>query len=214
VDDAIAAITTAANHSKIDPQKIFVLGHSLGGYACPLIAKIAGLEKLRGLVLLAANARNLADMMLEQVTYIHSLNTCVDEKALENLRTAVTNVHDPSLSESFPKDQLLNISPKYWLFLRKYDPIKTAQSIEQPMLVLTAGRDYQVTNSDLEMWKEVKDDVRVTYKEYPGLNHLMMPCDPSVRNKRATPSEYNNQGNVDEEVIIDITKWVNTVVLT
>ena len=33
---------------------------------------------------------------------------------------AAKAVRDPSLSEQTPKDLLLNISPKYWLFLQKY----------------------------------------------------------------------------------------------
>ena len=72
----------------------------------------------------------------------------------------------------------------------------------------------------------------MTYKSYQGLNHLMMTCDPTVRDKLATPEEYNiflfsvsvfprcffishdlldKVGNVDEEVIADIAKWVNSI---
>ena len=40
---------------------------------------------------------------------------------------AAKAVRDPSLSEQTPKDLLLNISPKYWLFLQKY-PTRTKET--------------------------------------------------------------------------------------
>ena len=41
---------------EIDKEKIFVLGHSLGGFACPLIGQRAG-PSIRGLISLAGNVR-------------------------------------------------------------------------------------------------------------------------------------------------------------
>ena len=43
---------------EIDKEKIFVLGHSLGGFACPLIAQRAG-NSLRGIISLAGNTRRM-----------------------------------------------------------------------------------------------------------------------------------------------------------
>jgi hypothetical protein len=73
----------------------------------------------------------------------------------------------------------------------RYDPIATAKSITHPMLVLQARRDYQVTNDDFQLWKQLDKSGRVTYKEYAGLNHLMMTCEPSLRDTKATPEEYS-----------------------
>ena len=50
---------------------VYVLGHSQGGWLAPRIA--ARDSRLAGLILLAAPARPLEDLLLEQVTYLESL---------------------------------------------------------------------------------------------------------------------------------------------
>ncbi len=48
IDDAVAAVEVLRNHNKIVPNRIFVLGHSLGGMLIPRIAKAeAGIAGLR-----------------------------------------------------------------------------------------------------------------------------------------------------------------------
>ncbi len=47
-----------------------MLGHSLGGYAAPRIAADDG--KLAGLIFLAANARHLEDLIVDQVEYLQT----------------------------------------------------------------------------------------------------------------------------------------------
>ncbi len=68
VDDAAAAVGLLAAHEKIDPKRIFVLGHSLGGSLLPRIAAVRG--DIAGLVSLAGSTRPLEDLLLEQVRYL------------------------------------------------------------------------------------------------------------------------------------------------
>jgi len=54
IDDTIAAIVTLANTPRIDPTRIVVVGHSLGGLVAPRIA--AADRRVAGLVVLAVRA--------------------------------------------------------------------------------------------------------------------------------------------------------------
>ena len=49
-------------------KRVYVLGHGLGGYVAPRIAEEDG--KVAGLILLAANARPLEDLIVEQAEYL------------------------------------------------------------------------------------------------------------------------------------------------
>jgi dienelactone hydrolase len=51
VDDAAKAAAMLQTQPQVDPRRVFVLGHSLGGYIAPRIAEEEG--KLAGLILLA-----------------------------------------------------------------------------------------------------------------------------------------------------------------
>jgi hypothetical protein len=58
VDDAVAACDVLASHEKIDPTRILVLGHSLGGMLIPRIGKAK--DGIAGFISLAGSTRPLA----------------------------------------------------------------------------------------------------------------------------------------------------------
>src|SRR5215831_9873048 len=63
-DDAIRAAALLRAHDRIDPKRIFVLGHSLGGTVAPRIA--AEDRALAGIVIMAGSTRPLADVARDQ----------------------------------------------------------------------------------------------------------------------------------------------------
>lgn len=206
VDDAIAAVSLLKATDGIDHAKIFVLGHSLGGLVMPRI----GLQvpDATGLIILAGNTRPLEDLILEQTTYIASLQpnlTDADKAKLEDLKKQVARVKDPSLSLSTPASDLpLGIPPAYWLDLRGYKPAEVAAGQKQPTLILQGERDYQVTMADFQGWKDaLSSRGNVELKSYPKLNHLFMEGEGKSR-----PEEYNQPGHVADYVVGDIAGWI------
>ncbi len=61
----------AARDAGVDPERVFVAGHSLGGYLAPRIAAAAP-ERVAGIALLEANARPLQRLIEDQLTYLSS----------------------------------------------------------------------------------------------------------------------------------------------
>jgi dienelactone hydrolase len=206
IDDAVAAAALLHKQDKIAKDKIFVLGHSLGGTLAPRIAKQS--PHVAGLVLLAGTSRPLPDLILEQVAYIISLEegppSEKTKKALEKLKKQVTRANDPDLSPKTPKEELpLGVAAPYWLSLRG-DPPAEAKKFKGPILALQGERDYQVTMDDFRGWKKALDKRRnVTLKSYPALNHLFM-----VGKGKGRPEEYQKVGHVAVEVIDDIAAWI------
>ena len=148
-----------------------------------------------------------------QFSYIYSLSgtlSAEQQKHLDELKKQVALVKSPDLSLSTPASDLpLSVPASYWLDLRGYHPEKIARGLQQPMLILQAEGDYQVTMEDFLIWKSAlsgRSDVQ--FKSYAGLSHLFMPFEGG---EKSTPAVYNVPGHVVEEVIKDIAQWIKHV---
>jgi dienelactone hydrolase len=183
-EDAALAVTLLRSRKEIDPKRIFVLGHSLGGTLAPRIAVEDG--ALAGIIVLAGATRPLQEVAREQLIYLASLTPGAPnpEEALQAL--------------------LKRAPDSYWKDLDAYQPAQVAATLRIPMLILQGERDYQVTQADLEGWRRaLRGRSDVTIKSYPTLNHLFMAGEG-----KATPVEYERPGKVAEFVLDDIANWI------
>lgn len=208
VDDAVAALEALRVQPEIDPARTFVLGHSLGAMMAPRILQRS--PQAAGGILLAAPARPLHVLILEQVEYIAGLQ---DDPALaeqvaaqlEAVRAGKAAVD--ALDDAVPDAQplLLGLQAGYWRSLAGYDPVAVAASLPQPLLILQGGRDYQVTAAaDLAQWQDaLGDSGRAQIRLYPELNHLFLPGEGMAR-----PEEYLQPGALDPRVAADIAAWI------
>ena len=72
IEDAILAADLLKQHPSIDPEKVFIAGHSMGGMLAPRIDAEGG--NFRGLILLAGSPRKLEDILLYQTRETLSLS--------------------------------------------------------------------------------------------------------------------------------------------
>lgn len=205
-DDAAAAIGLLRTTAGVDPSRVFLAGHSLGGYLAPRIA--AGVPgQLAGIAMLEANSTPLARLVLVQVTYLASLQGSPDPSAsaqLDALRAQVALAESPDLSPATPASQLpLGVPASYWLDLRTYDPLATAARLPVPMLLTQGGRDYQVPPSELVGWRQALAGKDATFREYPSLDHLLLSG-----SGQPSPDEYLVPGHVAPAVMADLVAWV------
>jgi dienelactone hydrolase len=205
VDDAVEAVRLLAGTERIDPKRIFVLGHSLGGMLAPRIGERERL--IAGLVVIAGPTRPLENLMIEQYRYIFSLDGDMadqEQTMLDTLEAQAARLKDPALSVETPAELLpFGVGAAYWLDLRSYDPAETARTLEMPMLILQGERDYQVTMEDFAGWRSLLPSARIECKSYPALNHLFMEGEG-----KSVPAEYSSAGHVAGEVVDDIVGWI------
>jgi dienelactone hydrolase len=196
VDDAVKAAALLRTLPEIDGKKIFVIGHSLGGYVLPRIAEQDG--KLAGIVILAGNVRPMEDLLVEQIQYLGITGT-----QLENAKAIQAKVKKlESGDEDVPA--FGGVPASYWLDLKGYDPAAAAKQLGIPILILQGERDYQVTMADFNMWKSaVGSQKGVVLKSYPALNHLFVAGEG-----KSLPAEYNKPGHVAAQVVEDIAAFI------
>jgi len=205
VDDALAAVELLKKMPQIDPKKIYVLGHSLGGYLIPRIGVRD--KQITGFISLAGTTRPLEDVILEQNNYFAMLDGSIlkDEQArLDELKRLVGKIKSLKESDRNSTEVYLGVPASYWIDLQNYNPPLESKPLKQPILVLQGERDYQVTMTDFQNWKNALGNKKsVTFKTYPKLNHLFMSGEgvPS-------PADYEKTNHISQEVISDIAAWI------
>ncbi len=200
VEDALLAIEFITARPDVDPNRVFVIGHSLGGMAAPRIASRT--DKLAGLVMLAGAARPLEDILLEQLTFQDSLATANGGNSpidLALITGQIAQVKSSELTDSTPTTSLpLGVCASYWLDLRGYEPASVAIGCGIPMLILQGESDLQVSMIDFGIWKDkLADREDVTCKSYPTLGHLF------------TVNGSDTSIHVEEVVIADVADWIS-----
>lgn len=203
-NDAVAAVAALRAAPGIDPDKVFVLGHSQGGMLAPRIAQHSG--HVAGLILFAAPARSLLTILPEQNRYLFNADGAIDaqeQQFLDALDRKIANVRGNA--EIADKDTPLGLPAGYWRAFEKIDPLVDAHPLEIPMLLLQGGRDFQVVDTDWQLWKKsFSTDPRATFKHYPTLNHLGIAGEGP-----GTLAEYNKPGgHVDAQLIDDVAGWI------
>jgi uncharacterized protein len=205
VCDALAAVALLTNTPGMDPMRVFVLGHSLGGMIAPRIAR--GAPHIAGLIIMAAGNRSLDETVIDQMNYIASLQPEMSleaRKQIDGFKAQMAQVKALTTNDVNSTTALLGAPPRYWLDLRGYVPARAAETLQCPMLVMQGARDYQATVGDFEVWqRHLKGRDNVCFKLYPDLNHLFI-----TGTGKCTPAEYEKPGHVAPEVVRDIAQWL------
>lgn len=206
IADAISAVDLARKDKRIDKKNVFVLGHSLGGMSAPRIGTLS--KRVKGIIILAGNARPLEDLVLEQYEYLFSEDGTInpeEQKMIDDYKTQLNVLNEMRKTGTSNSGPLpLGLPANYWKYLIEYNQVETARDLEKPILVIQGGRDYQVTMKDYETWKkELSNKPNVSFKLYEKLNHQMREGEGL-----SYPSEYEIKSDLPLYLINDIATWI------
>jgi dienelactone hydrolase len=205
LDDAGAAIELARNTPGADKKQIYVLGHSLGGMLAPRLATLA--PDLKGLILLAAPARKLTDIIIEQNKYMFAIAKDTTEQGKKMLDTVIQEIAKTkitSLGDIKPDSLLIGLPAAYWVDLNSYDQVAIAKKLKQRIFIAQGGNDFQVTEDEYTLWKAALGTRKTaTVKLYPDLNHLM-----ATQTEKGTSEQYQMPANVSSVLVDDIAAWI------
>jgi dienelactone hydrolase len=207
VDDARAAVALLASRADINPRRIFLAGHSEGGYLAPRIA--TGDNQIAGIIILEGNARPIEQAVLDQARYVASLpgaNAAASDQQLSALKSQAAVIEDPKLKAgTYVKFLTGTVPASYFLDLRGYEPTTVAAHLTIPIYIGQGGRDFQVTTADFAEWqKALASHPNATLKLYPPLDHLLFSGVGA-----STPSEYLAPGlHVSDDIVTGLAAWI------
>ncbi len=163
VADGLAAVDLLAEAAMVDPDRIFVAGHSEGAlHALKMIRKAPG--KIAGLLLLAAPGRPLREVLLaqreRQFRYLAGLDGAALEAEMKPLRDGLATFFagasvDPVTTSKHVNLQRLVatlVAPETAALVRElysFDPAEVISEVAAPILILYGGKDLQVS-ADLD----------------------------------------------------------------
>ncbi|WEK18587.1 MAG: alpha/beta fold hydrolase [Candidatus Pedobacter colombiensis] len=207
LDDAVAAVALARTIPEADKKQIYLLGHSLGGMLAPRLAMLA--PDLNGILLLAAPARSLTDMMVEQNKYGFTLSkdtTRAGKLQLDSVIKLLDKTRITQLGAMKPDSNVLVLPAAYWVDINNYNQVEVAKKLKQRMFIAQGAYDFQVSTTDYDLWNAALDKKKnVELKLYPNLNHLM-----SWQTEKGSLEQYSTPSSVSEELITDIVNWIKS----
>jgi dienelactone hydrolase len=203
IADALVAVALLREQADVDPSRIYLLGHSLGGCLAPTIARDDG--NVHGLIIMAGTLRSMYDVIDDQLSYLASLpgeDRGESGRMLAEYRAARAN------AASRPTT-VLGAPIAYWDDLEGYLGRRGGEAVrafDGPILVLSGGRDYQITRKDFDLWQTVlKDQANATLHWIPTVNHLF-----AEGVGMATNRDYDKPQSVSDRVIAGIAAWIET----
>jgi dienelactone hydrolase len=202
IDDTLAALELLRNHSQIDSQRLYVLGHGLGGIAAPHAAERDG--RLAGIVIVGCGARSVLDIMLDESRYLARLDGVVsarENEQLARLTQYFTAIRAGRLADVPPT---ANIPVQFLAEVHQLDVLATVGRLKTAVLVVLGGRDFQTTTEDQSLWAQaLAARPQSDFKVLEDLDHTLV-----AGSGPASPDDYLQPGHVDAAVIDLLADWL------
>ena len=209
IEDAVAAANLLKNDGRIDSEKVFIIGHSMGAMLAPRIDAEGG--NFRGLILMAGTLAKLEEVLFRQLDEMKNgkskIMSWVASAQDKKFRKSFENLYEISDEEAKKRKYAGGVDLYYFKEMGLHPAEKYLENIEKPVLVMQGSGDLQVSKKDFEGYKNLLGGKEnVSFKLYEGLNHCFVPAlydDISKATK-----EFSVERHIGENVISDIASWI------
>ena len=210
IEDAVLATELLRADARIDSEKIFIIGHSMGAMLAPRIDAEGG--NYKGLILLAGSPRRLEEIMMDQNEEIlrstkGPVNWIV-KKQLAKFSAMFDGLYELSDDEAKKVKVGGGTTLYYFKEMGEHRATDYLEKLEKPILIMQGEKDFQATvEKDFRAYQEIlADKDHVTFQLYDGLNHAFVASIYGQLMK--AKKEYNVEQHIGENVIEDIAQWI------
>ena len=208
IDDALLAVSLLKADPRIDKDRIFLLGHSMGAMLAPRID--ADGADVRGLVMMAGTPYRLEEVIVNQLNRF-------DNKSLLGLIAKLENkiyvkkfdgLYQMSDEEAKQKRFAGSLSLYYFKEMGQKSATDYLLESRKPVLIMQAEKDTQVlADDDFKLFQEqLAGRENTVFRLYPGLNHLFVEAITDSIMKAT--KEYGVERHIGDNVIADIAAFV------
>jgi len=212
IEDAIFATELVKKDPRIDPEKVYIAGHSMGAMLAPRIDAEGG--DYAGIILLAGSPRKLEEIMIEQqdnaVKNLNRVLKWIAAKQIKKFRVNLDRIYEMTDEEAKKTAFLGKYTKLYYLKEWGEKPAENyLKVLTKPILITQGDADFHVSvEYDFNKYKEIMaDKPNATFKLYPNLNHLFMQT-VYGNNISKGLKEYKKAQKVEPYVMDDIAQWV------
>ena len=181
LDDASAAVKLLSNDNRVDTNRIYLLGHSLGGMMAPKIT--ADNSEIKGFISLAGSLRSLQEIGLDQSkSSIEAAASLTEQQKKDMLAQYTAEIEKTKTLDDGGTGYIMGLPTNYWKSLNSINGVSIVKSLNVPMLILQGSADFQVyPDKDYKLWQTTLEGRNnATFKLYNGLSHLFM-AEPNIR---------------------------------
>lgn len=210
VDDAAAALAWLKLQDQVQPEKIFVLGHSEGSGVTMRLAG-AGAD-IAGIILLTGWAENCEELLLWQadqvVPTMGGFNSWLIKLLHIDIRKAQLKqfAKIKRSTKDWYRQLHVKINAKWLREFLSYTPANDLVKIQVPVLAITGSKDIQVDPAELRRMAElIKGDYEC--HELPDVTHLLRADKSSGRPSIKTYKEQLKRP-VDARLLEIVGAWV------
>lgn len=210
IEDAVLASEMLKNDPRIDSEKVFIIGHSMGAMLAPRIDAEGG--NFKGLVLMAGTLDTLEEVLFRQLEEMKNgkskITAWVASAQDKKFRKSFENLYEISDEEAKKRKYAGGVDLYYFKEMGLHRAADYLEKTEKPVLIMQGSRDLQVNvERDFGGYKRAfgkKDNF--SFRLYEGLNHCFVPAlydDISKATK-----EFSKERHIGENVISDIAGWI------
>ena len=211
--DALKAAELLRSDPRIDSERIFVIGHSMGAMLAPRIDAEGG--NFRGLILMAGTPRTLDEVLISQISELQDtagkLTGWIIGKQKAQYESMFSRLADISDEEARKTKMGNGMTLWYFKEMNNHPSSAYLKDCTKPVLILQGEKDFQATvENDFNAYRELlAGRENVTFRLYPGLNHAFVKAKyDSVRQAR---KEYTEERHIGPEVLDDIAAMIQSV---
>ena len=210
IEDAVRATQLLRKDGRIDRNRIFIVGHSMGAMLAPRIDAQGG--NYCGLILMAGSPYKLEDIILRQnqqaMGGLNKLLQWIAAFQVKKLKKTFAGLYDLTDEEAKKRKFAGGTTLYYFKEMGEHPATGFLKLTRKPLLILQGEKDFQASAAvDFTGYQTLLEGHdNATFKLYPGLNHAFVPALSDDINKAR--KEYAEERHIGDEVIGDIARWI------
>lgn len=210
IEDAIKAAQMLKSDPRINPDQVFIIGHSMGAMLAGRIDAEGG--DFAGLIMMAGTPYPLDEILRRQINEMtgdaKGILKWILKKQQKKIEEQFEGLYERDIEELKQTKMGGGATLYYFREMGDHPVSMYLKNNEKPILIMQGEKDFQVkADIDYKAFREMLEGKQnVTFRLFPGLNHVFV----TAKSDRIADSknEYKEERHIPDDVIQTIADWI------